>query len=363
MAKAILAGVGDVTFFDIATNAHILSAQTLTDSGLNMAITGEEARGGQGNALLGKYYHDSSFGLTLTDQIYDLQYLALNCGGGITAGSDVLTEVEVTVEVANQITLPSSPKVFDVINNKIFIWYKKATESEDKYVTVELTQSQATAKIITGLSGLNVGDIVCVKYMHEVLGARQFKVQANYIPSVVHAVLKIGLFRSGVTGQAYTSSNQIGELIVDIPNFQLDGAQDLGLTSSGIASVSLSGSALITYDRTASCNKKGYYAIITENITGLNEFDNVTRIVIGDSDIQLAVGEEQLIQVYAMYSDGTQPKLLDNSKLTFTSSEPSNATVGANTGIVTAVLAGTSNIEVKVTSVPTQTAYAVVTVE
>ena len=78
MAKGIIAGVATVDFFDPSNDNLMASSKTLTDSGLNMSITGVEARGGQGNILLGKYYHTSSFGLTLTDQIWDLNYYKKN---------------------------------------------------------------------------------------------------------------------------------------------------------------------------------------------------------------------------------------------------------------------------------------------
>lgn len=42
-------------------------AKTLTESTFNFSISAEEIRGGQGNALFGKYFHDSSLAITLTD--------------------------------------------------------------------------------------------------------------------------------------------------------------------------------------------------------------------------------------------------------------------------------------------------------
>ena len=54
--------------------------------------------------------------------------------------------------------------------------------------------------------------------------------------------------------------------------------------------------------------------------------------------------------------------MIDNAKLTFTSSQSSVATVGAHTGEVEASTDGTTNIEVTVTSKPTLVAMAVVTV-
>lgn len=42
-------------------------AKTLTESTFAFSITAEEIRGGRGNALFGKYFHDSNLTVTLTD--------------------------------------------------------------------------------------------------------------------------------------------------------------------------------------------------------------------------------------------------------------------------------------------------------
>lgn len=353
--QGLLAGVANVDLFDKSTNELIVATKTLTDSGINMAITGEEARGGQGNILLGKYYHDSSFGLTLTDQIWNLEYLALNAGGAISATADIMTTEQVTVSTGGAIAVTQTPKDFTPTSGTIG-WYKKSSEDDTAYKKFAFTGQTAT------IAGLTDGDIVCIKYVINSTSARKFTINADYIPSVVHAVMTIGLFKAGTTKETLVSSSKIGNVIVNIPNFQLEGAQDLGLTSSGIATVSLSGSALATFSGGSSCSDHGYYATITEDIFGLDEFSRVETIVVANSDIDLSVPQAEKIEVYAMYSDGTVPRLLDNSKLTFTSETAGTATVEANTGIVTAVATGTSVISVVVTNRQSLEAKAVVSV-
>lgn len=65
MPKHFLAGVGTALIFK--NNDLIGVAKTLTESTFNFSITGEEIRGGSGNALWGKYFHDSNLSVTLTD--------------------------------------------------------------------------------------------------------------------------------------------------------------------------------------------------------------------------------------------------------------------------------------------------------
>lgn len=358
--QGLLAGVANVDLFDLGTNELIASNKSLVDSGINLGITGEEARGGQGNVLLGKYYHTSSFGLTLTNQIWNLEYLALNAGGAISATSDIMTTEQVTVASGaglgdGVITVTQTPKDFTPTSGTIG-WVKKATDDDTGYKKIMFTEKTAT------VVGFPVNTIVCVKYVVNSASARKFTVNADYIPSVVHAVMTIGLHRAGTTKETLTSSSKIGNIIIDIPNFQLEGTQNLGLTSSSIATISLSGSALATFSGGSGCSDQGYYATITEDIFGLDEFSRVETIVVANSDIDLSVPQTEKIEVYAMYSDGTVPRLLDNSKLTFTSETAGTATVGANTGIVTAVATGTSVISVLVTGKANLEAKAVVTV-
>ena len=77
--------------------------------------------------------------------------------------------------------------------------------------------------------------------------------------------------------------------------------------------------------------------------------------------LDLTVGETQTLEVYAIYGGNVAPKLLDNAKLTFTSSADTVATVDT-TGLVTAVGAGSATISVVVTTKTALEAKAVATV-
>lgn len=235
------------------------------------------------------------------------------------------------------------------------MWAKKSTEDDTHYTPITFTGKTAT------IEGANVGDIYCVKYFYNNLSARQFIVNTAYIPSIVYAVATFPLFKSGTSTEQFTASSQVGEIQVQIPNFQLEGAQELSLTSGGISTASLNGSALSTFSGNGGCSDGGYYAIITEVLYGKSVFDNVVSLAVADSDIDLTVGETQAIKVYAIYSDGTVPSIVDNALLTFTSSDDTIALVDAN-GVVTAQATGSANIEIVATDFPSLSAYAVATI-
>ena len=137
-----------------------------------------------------------------------------------------------------------------------------------------------------------------------------------------------------------------------------EGAQDFSLNSSGIASVALSGSALATFTGNAGCSDHGYYATITENIFNQDEWDGVVSIAVANGNIELGSGELETLKVYKLFNNGTQPALIDNTKLTFTGSMGITITTS---GTVSATQSGT--IEIVATDRPNLTTGAVVTFE
>lgn len=356
MAKGILSGSGIVNFYD-SNNNIIVYSPTLMDSAINSTITKEEARGGQGNALLGNYYHTSGFGITLTDPVFDLNYLALNWGGAITAGANVQTVESITTTVINQITVTGTPAPFTDTSG-IIGWYKLQSEDDSSYRKIDFTNKTAS------VSNLAVGTNICVKYPIVSNSARMFKVNSQFIPSIVRAELVFGLFTSSTTNtnQAEGTSSKIGEIIVRVPKFQFDGNVTLSLSSTTNATVPLTGAALVNY--TGACDGVGWYAEIVENIKNQDEFENVIALAVADNDIQLVTGQTTTLTVYKIYNDGTVASPVANSKLTFTaeSGKTSTYTVTAD-GIITAgSTAGDGYIDIAVTSKPTLNGSAYVTV-
>jgi uncharacterized protein YjdB len=233
------------------------------------------------------------------------------------------------------------------------LWYSVAGQDDWTKITFEGKNATVT--------NLPVGTTVCVKYMKADATAEEFVVSSAFIPSQCYALLTLPLFKSGTDAQSYSSSSKVGEVQVEIPTFLFDGSQELSLTSSGVATSSLSGSALATFTGNEGCDADGYYAKLKQIIFNKDEFEDVKAIVIADSSLDLTVGETQTLEVYAIYGGNVAPKLLDNAKLTFTSSADTVATVDT-TGLVTAVDAGSATISVVVTTKTALEAKAVATV-
>lgn len=351
MANYILAGVGNIDLYN--QGDLIASSKTLIESSVSVEVTGEDVRGGQSNPLLGRYFHDSSFTLTLTDALFSLEYLALNVGGTIEIGGNILTTEEVTIETENTITVSGTP--VELFNWGVVGYYRIAGENDWQKIT--FTGKNATA------TNLPVGTVVCVKYNTQNSGMRQFVVPSNMIPAECTAILTIGLFKADNETKVTDSSSRVGSLVIEIPRFQFAGSQELSLTSDGVATTNLTGSALAVYTGT-SCEDNGYYAIIKEVISGAKWTDGLKALAVANGgEISIAQGGTETLQVYAVYGGIVASSIVDNTNLTFTPDNETYFTVD-NTGKITAKsTAGKANLKIVATDKPEVEAVVSVEVE
>ena len=137
-----LAGVGRALLFD--GDNLIGVAKTLTESTFNFSISNEEIRGGQGNALFGKYFHDSNLAITLVDAMFKLEYLAANLGVDISMGGLSVYESSAAGEVVGAggiITLSNTPTM---INGSLLAWYKKPADANWNVATINVSGKDYT---------------------------------------------------------------------------------------------------------------------------------------------------------------------------------------------------------------------------
>jgi len=338
MAKNILA-IGTFTGFDKVTNDIIVKSESLQTAGIDLAMTLEEVRGGIGNPIQGYMPHSSGFSINLEDSLFDLNYMAMNCGGEITSTASVMANETITTTVINKITVTNTPVAMSG-NTAIVGWYKLASSTEDAWTTITFTNKDAT------VSGLAIGTQVCVKYFYSNASARQFTVSSNFVPKTIRGLVTYTLY---ATSQGGGGQTKVGELQIEIPSCQFTGAQSFSVSASGATSSPIAINAMVTY--TGSCNGTGYYALVKEVITNKDPLANVYKIGVADGDIDLSASyTTETIEVWGWYNDGTGVSKLDNSLFTFTSGTPATCTVGANTGLVTRVASGTSTISIVATA-------------
>ena len=90
--KFFLASVGNAEAYATRNGefAHVLSARTLTESTLGFTSSMEEVRAGQGAKLYGRFNHSAGMTVSLTDAMFDMNYIALQTGSQIQTGASAI---------------------------------------------------------------------------------------------------------------------------------------------------------------------------------------------------------------------------------------------------------------------------------
>lgn len=347
MNSYILGSVGYAEGF--LNGQRVLKSKTLLNNSISFSVNPTEVRGGEGNALIGTLFFDSTFNMSLEDSTFALEYLALKTGSSITTGVTDWASEQITVATANEITVTGTPVDFGGFGKVGF--YRVAGSDEEHQITFVGKTASVT--------GLAEGTKVCVSYNANNANGREIKIASNFVPSELYLLVHTPLFKAG--SNSTSESQKVGEVVIEIPRFLIDPSGDLSLTSNGVATVPLSGSAQVSYDTTQSCDDKGFYGRIKEIVTNADILASAKNIVVADSDIDLEVNEEQTLVVYALFDGLTLPTKLDNTDLTFTSGSGTVTSVTSG-GVVKGLAEGSSIIDVVVTSHPTLVAKAVVTV-
>lgn len=330
--RKFLAGVGDAILLKGQT--IIGFAKTLTESTFGFTISSEEIRGGKGNALIGKYYHDSGLTVQITDSCFKLEYIAANLGVDLQKGGLGVYQNELTVQTANKVTLPQAPTA---VAGSMIGWYR--TPSEKDYTVGTITEA-AGAYTMT-IPNAKAGEKYCVMYFYQNANADSIIIPVDYVPDELHVIILNDLFNADIS--TTNNATKVGRLITDIPRLQLDGAQDLNLTATSAATVSLSGSALAV-DNTDSCEAESYYGTMTEEIFGAKWQNEVRAIAFEDADIALANGGTQALVCYVLFDGNKAPKIVDNANFTFVEEDEAGVVTISTAGVVTAVKDGTAHI-------------------
>lgn len=327
MAKQhFLAGVGRALLFK--GNDLIGVAKTLTESTFNFSITAEDVRGGQGNGLLGRYFHDSNMQVTLVDAMFDLQYMALSLGVNLESGGLSVKEEELAVGTDGTVTVSETPVAF---SGSMIGWYKKPSDTEWSIGT--FTGSKMA------ISGASQSDPYCVKYFYINENAKSIKIKSQYVPSELHVVIMNDLYSGDVGSQS--DATRYGRLITDIPRLQMDGNQTLNLTATSAATINLTGSALAVLSGD-SCEDDPFYGTMTEEIYGAKWQDDVVALAVENSDIELAKSASETLIVRAVFGAGMASQRKDNSNFTFSVvNTPASTATGTNVDTKGVVKAGT----------------------
>lgn len=345
MAQVFLASVGVANAFRRIGGkpVHFFTAKTLTDSSINLSVSAEEVRGGEGGKLLGQFFHTSTFGLSMTDAMFKLEYIAaqvgseiINGGYGMVDDNDRVATVTgdqpssgVAYAPGDKIKLTEKPIALLAGTDPI-VWYNVAGSTD--YATVEPdADGIVTIPGATVIQGANTEPVkYCLHYFADKAAARKVIVNSNFVPEELTIFLTTRLYAGDAS--APETGKPVGTVTIKIPRFQLNGTADIALAMASAATVQLQGNAL-SYDD--GC-EGGKYAEIVE-VLQISEFDGYTQVVVAADSTD--VGE--VPQVY-LVGERKTPKLLNNAELKFTVPGEDDALVDAlgEDGKISAAAAG-----------------------
>lgn len=298
-----MAGVADVDVFK--GNQLIASGKTLMESSMSVTVSQEEIRAGKGAKLYGRYFHTSGLALTLTDTMFNMDFIAGNVGAIKSVGAYTLHDEEVVASVNDSLTVDLTPT--DFLGQGTIGWYALAGTND--WTKVTFTGSTAPA------TGVVSGKTYCVKYNIYDDSAKEVIINANILPAEVSVVLKGDLFAGE---QLDESATKVGYVETLIPRFQPNGAFDINMSMTGAANTPFSGTALAATDGSAGCSNQGYYAKIKEINLFANWYDGLIGLAIQNAEIDLTTSHtSENVVVIGVYSNMGN-KVLDPAKLTFT---------------------------------------------
>lgn len=227
--KYFIAGVGRALLFK--GEELFADCRTLADSSITIGVTAEDIRGGEGNKLWGQYFHDSQLSLKLTDIMFNMEYVAAQVGSDDIAHSGDVFKTETLTAAGTTLTL-SSNAVPIVSGGKTYVWIKPADgKGEQKRIVVgEDTKNVSDSAIKDGVK-------YCVMYKYTNDNAKQITVKAQFIPAVLHAVLTVALYYGDACN--VEGASKAGEVTIDIPRLQLNGAFEMAMSATGASQTSL----------------------------------------------------------------------------------------------------------------------------
>lgn len=332
--KYFLGSVGKAEAFRVVDGNLKLAfvSTTLTDSGLNIQTTKDDIRAGQGAPIQFSFYHDPSVEITLTDVLWNSEYLTAQLGAQFNGEAvDYKTYGKKVEFKANSATATAEIDDIEVLpipckgGSQYLVW--GAPAGTDNWVDITYENG-----VLTLPEKVTEDTEYCIRYYGRDSRAKVAEISTQIIPEELYLLITAPIF----AGDSCSASKgkPAGHITFEIPRFQLNGAQEFSMNMSSNQTMSLSGIALAS--ASADCDAAGGKLLRVIEVITDRDFKEDIDSIMSDEESQ-KVGETP--KVYAIKKDGTVV-LLDNKYLTFNPALDSNGTY-ATAGDATITLTGT----------------------
>lgn len=312
MKKLFAVSVADALLLDPKTDNLLVKGKALLSSSMEQTIQEQEVYAGRGSQLQTVYNYQKVVAFQLEAADFNPTYLALQTGSEIKNKlSKYYTEETVEFDANGKGTLKKVP-----IGN-VYVEMDAGNQTivpNDKEITIP-TLADKTAMVV---------------YQYETL-VDEMVIPANSFPKACKLVLTSGLFDE--------DGDHAYEVQIEVPRYKLDGAMSLSLTHDGTSQSTLNGKSLV--------DDKSNYAYIKYLPMGDQKVE-ISMLASNPSEVVLdsaITNDSEQVTVYGIRGGGYGNIVMDNTKLTFTSDDPTIATVDTK-GKITAVSVGNTTVRV-----------------
>lgn len=321
-AKTFLVSTADFAFY--VDDILACTGTTNLNASLEVSMEEQDVNAGKGNKLVYSYKYGRQLNATLEAADWKLEYLAMASGSKITEGLTDVYKIGECVILNKGIGILGATPIGDVA---VELPTGSVVTVTPEGTTIDLTEFGFTGE----------KDSVKATYRYNRI-AKSIVIDAESTPLCGKLVLDADKHNNKL--------GKVGSVQVIIPSYQLNGNFSIEFTPDGVTSTSLEGKALAVEGDT--CKDGSVYAYV-------KEFDDTAKAI---SVIEIAatpatisldssdLATTETISVIGLKGALYAPIELENKDCTFVSENPEYATVGGNTGIVTAVAAGETKITV-----------------
>jgi len=312
MAKDFLVSTADVAFKHNGILAF--TGTTSINTSLSVSMEDQEVTGGKGGKTLYKFKYGRKLSASIEMAEWNLAYIAANVGSTITESLKDVYKVAECVTLTNGVgTLAKTP-----IGN-VFVEKSDGTIAEVTPTGSTVTVGSATAKVKA-----------TYKFNTTV---KRVTIDADSTPLIGELILSADKHNN--------SSGKVAEVQIVVPSFQLNGTFDISMEASGVSTTKMDGDALAVDGDT--CADGSVYAYISE-IPSTESNVAVADIAATPAVVSLVVGGTQAITIIGIKGGMYSNVSIDPADCTITSDTPATATVSG--GVITAVAAGTTYVNI-----------------
>lgn len=312
-----LVSVADVLFFNPTTGDYMGEGLALTNSTLTQEVQSIEQRGGYLNALLFDIKHSKNITVELESATFKMEYLAFQTGLPIFSGASSVYKFDECVSFTNGVGATKDIPLGDVFVRMPNGMVKKI-KSTDKNVDIGMSNFTGSLQVV-------------YQYSEEV---DQVTIDTKTQPLTVKAVMRVHVIsQDGVEGY----------IQITIPRLKFNGSITLNMTSDAVSTFSLAGTA---QEYATDCGE-AYYADVKYIADSEEAVTPVEDIVASPNVLTFSMAgvKTATANIIGIRSVPYSNVSLDNSKLTFQSSDDETVSV-TKEGLITGLKTGTATITV-----------------